>query len=188
LISTVGTSNKALVVQKKDKSKNPNKKHPHPHHNKNQNKGPKPSQLAFAPSGDKGEKYKNKKIDRRCKFCGKDGHDRSKCFNNMETLEAAMKNHNISIDSTYSSSSHGHALFAYGFSFNATSTSSSNEWIIYCRASYHMAKDKAIFYTLNECNTNKIFVGDDKYLSVVGSGMLEILRGGGESVFPFFKN
>jgi hypothetical protein len=40
----------------------------------------------------------------------------------MTTLEATMKNHNIDIDST-TSSSHGHALFASGSSFNATSTS-----------------------------------------------------------------
>jgi hypothetical protein len=32
-----------------------------------------------------------------------------------------------------------------------------------------MAKDKAIFSTLNECNTKKIFVGDDRSLSVVRS-------------------
>jgi hypothetical protein len=33
-----------------------------------------------------------------------------------------------------------------------------------------MAKDKDIFSALNECNTKKIFVSDDKSLSVVGSG------------------
>ena len=48
-------------------------------------------------------------------------------------------------------------------------TSSSNEWLIYFGASYHRVKDKAIFSTLNECNTKQIFVGDDKSLSVVGS-------------------
>jgi hypothetical protein len=45
----------------------------------------------------------------------------------MATLEATMKKHNISIDSTSSSSSsssHGHALSTSGFSFNTTSTSS----------------------------------------------------------------
>jgi hypothetical protein len=31
-----------------------------------------------------------------------------------------------------------------------------------------MAKDKYMFSALNECNTKKIFVGDDKSLSVVG--------------------
>jgi hypothetical protein len=82
----------------------------------------------------------------------------------MAALEAAMKKHNISIDSSSSSSSsHGHALSASVFSFNTTSTttSSSDEWLIDSGASYHMAKNKAIFYALNECNTKKIFVGDD---------------------------
>jgi hypothetical protein len=67
-----------------------------------------------------------------------------------------MKKHNINIDSSSSnSSSHGHALSTSSFSFNATSTSSSYEWLIDFGASYHMAKDKAIFYSLNECNTKK---------------------------------
>ena len=102
----------------------------------------------------------------------KDGHDESKCFKKMATLEAAMKKHNINIDSPSSSSSHGHALSASGFSFNTTSTSSSDEWLIDSGASYHMAKDKDILSALNECNTKKIFVGDDRSLSVVGSGSL----------------
>jgi hypothetical protein len=64
----------------------------------------------------------------------------------LPALEAAMKKHNISIDSSSSSSSsHGHALSTFGFSFNAT-TSSFDEWLIDSRASYHMAKDKAIFF------------------------------------------
>jgi hypothetical protein len=112
-----------------------------------------------------------------CKFCGKDGHDESKCFENMETLEVATKKQNINIDSTTSFSSHGNALSAYGFSFNETSTSSSDEWLIDSRASYHMAKDKAIFSTLNECNMKKIFVGDDRSLSVVGSGIVQVDTG-----------
>jgi hypothetical protein len=97
----------------------------------------------------------------------------------MASLEAAMKKHNINIDSTTSSSSHGHALSASSFSFNATSTSSSssNEWLIDSRASYHMAKDKYIFFVQNECNTNKIFVGDDSSLSVVGSGIVQVDNG-----------
>jgi hypothetical protein len=47
----------------------------------------------------------------------------------MEALEVAMKKHNISVDSSSSSSSYGHALFASGFSFNtpSTTTSSSDE-------------------------------------------------------------
>jgi hypothetical protein len=98
-------------------------------------------------------------------------------FQEDGSLEATMKKHNINIDSTSSSSSHGHALSASGFSFNATSTSSSDEWLIDSGASYHMAKDKAIFSTLNECNTKKIFVGDDRSLSVVGSGTVQVDNG-----------
>jgi hypothetical protein len=83
----------------------------------------------------------------------------------MEALEATMKKNNISID--YSSSSHGHALFASGFSFNATFTSSSSyEWLIDYGSYYHMAKDKAILFTLKECNTQTIFVGDDRDITM----------------------
>jgi hypothetical protein len=98
----------------------------------------------------------------------------------MESLKAAMKKHTINIDYTSSSSSsfsHGHALSAFGFSFNATSTSSFDEWIIDSRASYHMDKEKSIFSTLNECNTKKIFVGDDRSRSVVGSGTVQVDNG-----------
>jgi hypothetical protein len=64
----------------------------------------------------------------------------------MAALEAVMKKHNISIDSS-SSSSHGHGISASGFSFNipSTTTSSFDEWLIDSGASCHMAKDKAIF-------------------------------------------
>jgi hypothetical protein len=40
-----------------------------------------------------------------------------------------------------------------------------------------MAKDKSIFSSLNECNTKKIFVGDDRYLSVIGSGTIQVDNG-----------
>jgi hypothetical protein len=120
LISTTGKSNKSLVAPKKDKSKNPKKKRPH--HNKKKNKGLKPSPPASSHTGDRGAIYKNKKTDRHCNFCGKYGHEDSKCFKNMAALEATMKKHNIIIDSASSSSSHGHALSMSGFSFNATST------------------------------------------------------------------
>jgi hypothetical protein len=175
VINTAGTSNKALVAQQKDKPKNPKKQHPC--HKNKQYKGPKPTQTTFSLNGDKGAKYKNKNTDRHCKFCDKDGHDESKCFNKMEVLEAAMKKHNISIDPTYSSSSHGHALSASNFSFNTPSTSTSNKWLIDYGSSYHMAKDKDIFSTLNECNTKKIFVGDDRSLSVEGSGTVQVENG-----------
>jgi hypothetical protein len=150
----------------------------HPHHNNEQNKGPEPHSPASTANNDKGAKSKSKKTgNKHCNFCGKDGHEESKCFKKMTTLEAAMKKHNINIDSysSTSSSSHGHALSSSSFSFNATSTSSFDEWLIDSRASYHMAKDKAIFSSLNECNTKKIFVGDDRSLSVVGSGTIQVV-------------
>jgi hypothetical protein len=171
VINAVGTSNKALVSQNKDKHKYPKKKHPR--YNNKQHKGPKPPQTTSDPNGDKGEKYKNKNTDRHCNFCVKASHDEYKCFKKMAALEEVMKKHNINIDSTSSSSSHGHALSASGFSFNKTSTSSSDEWLIDSGASYHMTKDKDIFSSLNECNTKKIFVGDDRSLSVVGSGTIQ---------------
>jgi hypothetical protein len=40
-----------------------------------------------------------------------------------------------------------------------------------------MDKDKAIFSSLNECNTKKIFVGDDRSLSVVGFGTVQVDNG-----------
>jgi hypothetical protein len=40
-----------------------------------------------------------------------------------------------------------------------------------------MAKDKAIFFALNKCNTKQIFVGDDRSLSVVGSGTIQVDNG-----------
>jgi hypothetical protein len=175
VINTTGTSNKALVAQQKDKPKNPKKQHSH--YSNKQHKGPKHTQTTLAPNVDKGEKYKNKKTDRHCNICDKYGHDESKCFKKMASLEASMKKHNISIDSTSFSSSHGHPLSTSGFSFNTTSTSSFNEWLIDYGASYHMAKDKYIFSSLNECNTKKIFVGDDRSLSVVGSGIVQVDNG-----------
>jgi hypothetical protein len=161
------------IIWIKDKSKNPKKQHPH--HNNKKNNGPKPSHQSFGPNGDKGEKYKNKKTHRHCNFCGKYGHDESKFFKKMAYLEATMKNHNIDIDSSYSS--HGHALPASSLSINATSTSSYDEWLIDYGAYYHMAKDKAIFSPLNECNTKKMFVGDDRSLSVEGSIIVQVDNG-----------
>ena len=76
----------------------------------------------------------------------------------------------ISLNSSLESTSHGHALFASGYSYTASSSSTSIECLIDSGASYHLANDQAIFSTMRECNTNQIFVGDDRYLSVVGSG------------------
>jgi hypothetical protein len=173
VINTVGTSSKALVSQQKDKPKYPKKQHPR--YNNKQHKGPKPAQTTSSPNSDKETKYKNKNTNQHCNFCNKDGHDESKCFKKMEDLEVAMKNHNINIDSTSSSFSHGHALSTFGFSFNSTSTS--DEWFIDSGASYHMAKDRAIFSTLNECNTKQIFFGDDRSLGVEGSGTVPVENG-----------
>jgi hypothetical protein len=102
----------------------------------------------------------------------------SKCFNKMEALEVVMKNHNINIDSSSSnSSSHEHAFSSSSFFLNATSTSSFDEWLIEYGASYHMAKDKAVFFILNKYNTKKIFVVDDRSLSVVGSRTVQVYNG-----------
>jgi hypothetical protein len=94
----------------------------------------------------------------------------------MTALEAAMKKHTNNINSTFSSSSHGHALSASGFSFNTTSTSS-HECLIDSEAYYHMDKDRDIFSSLNKCNTNKIFVSGDRYLSVEGSRTIQVENG-----------
>ena len=72
------------------------------------------------------------------------------------------------------STSHGHALCATGYSYTTYSSSTSNEWLNDSGASYHMAKDQAIFSTMHEYNTKQIFVGDDRSLSVVGSGIVPI--------------
>ena len=65
--------------------------------------------------------------------------------------------------------SQGHALCASGYSYTASSSSTSIEWLIDSGASYHMAKDQAMFSTMHECNTKQIFVGDDRSLRVVES-------------------
>ena len=94
---------------------------------------------------DKGSKQKEKKTECHCNFCGKDNRDESKCFKKMAALEAAMKKHHISLDSSSESNSHGHALCASGYSYTASSSSTSVKWLIDYGSSYHMAKDKAIF-------------------------------------------
>ena len=40
-----------------------------------------------------------------------------------------------------------------------------------------MARDKAIFSTIHECNTKEIFVGDDRSLIVVGSETVPVENG-----------
>lgn len=171
VISTAGTSGKALVTHPNEGFKNPKK--PKSHHNKH-TKGTKPSQLAPTPNGEKSTKGKDKKTIRHCNYCGRDNHVESKCFKKMAALEEALKRNNINLDTPSNSSAHGHALSASSFSFNASSTATANEWLIDSGASYHMAKDKAMFSTLNQCNTKQIYVGDDRSLNVVGSGTVKV--------------
>ena len=83
----------------------------------------------------------------------------------MAALEVAMKKHHISLDSSSELTPHGHALCASGYSYTAYFSSTSIEWFIDSGASYHMPKDQAIFSTMHECNTKKIFVGDDRSVS-----------------------
>jgi hypothetical protein len=183
VINTAGTSNKALVSQQKDKSKNPKSNILATITSKTIVPNPL-SQIQLL-TVTKEQSLKIKRLT-DCNFCGKDGHDESKCFKKMIALESMMKNHNISIDSTsyyfyfsssshghaLSSSSHGHALSSSHFLFNVIFTS--DEWLIDSGASYHMDKDKAIFSALNECNTKKIFIGDDISLSVVRSREIQV--------------
>ena len=48
-----------------------------------------------------------------------------------------------------------------------------------------MAKDKTIFSTMHECKTKKIFVGDDRSPSVVGSGTVPVENGHFSDVLCF---
>ena len=109
------------MSQQKEKSKPP-KKHNF-RNNKPNNKGPKPFQSAPSLKNDKGSKQKGKKTERHYNFYGKDNHDESKCFKKMETLEATMKKHHISLDSSLESTSHGHALCTSVYSYTTSSSS-----------------------------------------------------------------
>ena len=91
-----------------------------------------------------------------------------------------MKKHNIHLN-TYSASysrqtlsSSAYASSRLGYALNVSSSSSSHEWLIDSGASYHMGKDKAMFSTLQDCNTKNIFVGGDKSLSVEESGTIHL--------------
>ena len=94
-----------------------------------------------------------------------------------------MKKHNIYLN-TSSTSYSGQALSAstyassaLGYALNVSSSSSSHEWLIGSGASYHMGKEKAVFLTLNDCNTKFFVVGDDRSLSVEGSGTVHLNNG-----------
>eukprot|EP00253_Pinus_taeda_P032314 PITA_32314 len=105
----------------------------------------------------------------------------------MEALEAAMKKHNIHVEHSStptSNSSSGMALSACrcqssqsGYALNVSSSSHSHEWLIDSGASYHMAKNKAMFSSLHDCNTENIYVGDDRSLNVVGTGTVHLDNG-----------
>ena len=98
----------------------------------------------------------------------------------MEVVKATMEKHNNHLDNSFTSSSR-YALSSFGHSFNrsssSSSSSSSNECLIHFGASYHMAKDKAIFSVVNECNTNDFFVGDDRSLNVLGPRTIHLDNG-----------
>ena len=64
-----------------------------------------------------------------------------------------------------------------GYDLNVFSSSHSHEWLIDSGASYHMEKNKAMFSSLNDCNTKNIYVGDDRSLIVVGSGTIHLDNG-----------
>jgi hypothetical protein len=64
-----------------------------------------------------------------------------------------------------------------GYALSVTSSSPSQEWLIHSGAFYHMVKDKVVFSSLNNCNTKNIIVGDDKYLSDVGSRIVHLNNG-----------
>ena len=94
-----------------------------------------------------------------------------------------MKKHNINLEN-FSTLSLGMALSACGcqvsrsgYALNVSSSSHSHEWLIDSRASYHMTKNKAMFSSLNDCNMKFFYVGDDRSLSVVGSGIIHLDNG-----------
>ena len=96
----------------------------------------------------------------------------------MESLESTMNKYNIQLDTSLASSSIqalSTSLYAssiLGYALNGSSSSSSHEWLIDFGVFYHIGKDKAMFLTLNDCNNKNILVGDDRYLSVEGSGTI----------------
>ena len=101
----------------------------------------------------------------------------------MEALKETMKKHNIHLD-TSSTSSSGQALSTSiyapsrsSYALNVTSSSPSHEWLTDSRASYYMGKYKAMFSALNNFNTKKIYVGNDRSLSVVGFEKIHFNKG-----------
>ena len=100
LVKTRNISNKSLVSQQPQGFKNPKKQYPKRNGSKPNNKGLKNDKSTHpnenvAHHNDKANKNKGKKIYKHCNFCDHDGHKESKCFKNMEALEATIKKHNI---------------------------------------------------------------------------------------------
>ena len=103
----------------------------------------------------------------------------------MVALEAAMKKQHINLDSSSESTSHGHTHCASSYSYTASSSFTQNKWLIDSGESYHMAKDQVIFSTMYEFNTKQIFVGNDRSVSVVGSGIVPVENGHFSDVLVF---
>jgi hypothetical protein len=94
-----------------------------------------------------------------------------------------LKKHNIHLNTSPTSyleqalSASAYASSTLGYALNVSSSSSSHEWLIDYGASCHMGKDKAVFSTLNDCNTKNIFVVDDRSLNVEGSRTVHLHNG-----------
>ena len=95
----------------------------------------------------------------------------------MATLEAAMKKHHIILDSSSESTSQGHALWLLVILMlhlllllQMNGSLILEHLIIWLRI-------KPYFFTMHECNTKQIFVGDDRSLSVVGFGTVPVENG-----------
>lgn len=176
-----------MAAQQQPNSKNLKKQYPKKNVSK-PNKGPKqfqPQNEKSFQQNDKANENKGKKTNRQCHFCNRDGHLECKCFKKMEALEATMKKHNIHLEhSSTSTSSSGITLSACdcqasrsSYALNVSSSSHSHEWLIDSGASYHMAKNKTMFSSLNDYNTKNIYVGDHRSLSVVGIGTVHLDNG-----------
>jgi len=94
----------------------------------------------------------------------------------VEALDATMMHHKIKLDPppfSYGSHSKLESLYVPKCNVNVK-TSFVYDWILYSVASHHMAKDKAMFYTLDDHNTKKFCVGDNRSLGVVGLGIVKL--------------
>ena len=76
----------------------------------------------------------------------------------MEYLEETTKKHNMNLNSCSKYTSHGSTISTFGFYFKASSYF--NECLLDFEAYDHIDKDKYIFSSLNEFNTEQTFFGD----------------------------